>query len=50
MVGEDWLINEFILPQEQGEDQVKTIIDMYSKDREKKTQNQHNASVSGISR
>ena len=50
MVGEDWLINEFILPQEQGEDQVKTIIDLYSKDREKKTQNQHNASVSGISR
>lgn len=39
MVGEDWLINEFILPQEQGEEQIKTIIDLYSKDREKKNQN-----------
>ena len=50
MVGEDWLINEFILSQEQGEEQVKTIIDLYQKEREKKTQNQHNASASGISR
>ena len=50
MVGEDWLISEFILPQEQGEMQVKAVIDLYQKDREKKTANQHNASASGISR
>lgn len=50
MVGEEWLISEFILPQDQGEDQVKAIIDLYQKEREKKSQNQHNASVSGISR
>lgn len=50
MVGEDWLISEFILPQEQGEQQVKAVIDLYQKDREKKTANQHNASASGISR
>ena len=29
MVGEDWLISEFILPQEQGEMQVKAVIDLY---------------------
>jgi len=40
MVGEDWLINEFILPQEQGEDQLKTIVDVYHRDKEKKSQNQ----------
>ena len=39
MVGEDWLISEFILPQEQGEMQVKAVIDLYQKDREKKTAN-----------
>lgn len=50
MVGEEWLINEFILPQESGEAQFKQIVDMYVKDREKKSQNLHNASVSGISR
>jgi len=50
MVGEDWLINEFILPADQGEDQFKAIVDLYHKDREKKSQNQANASVSGISR
>lgn len=50
MVGEEWLIHEFILPQEEGTDQVKTITDLYQKEREKKSQNHHNASASGISR
>ena len=50
MVGEEWLINEFILPQELGEEQIKAVIDLYSKEREKKSQANHNASVSGISR
>ena len=37
MVGEDWLINEFILPQDLGASQNKEIIDLYHKDKEKKS-------------
>ena len=29
MVGEEWLINEFILPETQGEAQIKNVIDLY---------------------
>ena len=29
MVGEEWLIHEFILPQDLGEEQVKAITDLY---------------------
>jgi len=39
-----------MLPQEEGEMQVKHVMNLHAKDRERKTMNAHNASASGIGR
>ena len=47
-MGEDLLVNEFGLAGDDGEQQMKTIGDLYIKEKERKSQN--NASASGIGR
>lgn len=44
-VGEEWLVNKFIISEAQGHEQFKTIMDLYQKDKKKSSNNQHNASI-----
>ena len=50
MVGEDWLVHEFSLDQNEGRAQQQKIFQLYQKDQERKLRNQQTHSASGISR